>query len=417
MLVTMTPWLVPAAVLSALIACRHDTALPPSALPASHGVPDRNLVATTVADYDQDVDYFPDKATFRHAEQITVSYHRHYKLARIVTRGMGESSVFALVQRGTPIPDVPAGTRVVAVPVQRFSLGTYRYGRAADVLGVVDGLVGFGNHTHVTVPAIRTLFESGRLAKNYSPEAMANRQSEVHFEFFFPGELSRTNDLHARMGVRVVGMAEHAEATPLARAEWLKFFALFFNRERDAERIFARIEQAYAAVAGRVPRGAAAPRVLVGGPSEDGWQMHGGKNVQARLIEDAGGRYVWSDNASEENYRTTSFEDALVRARTADVWIVGPDAAFDSRMVTATVNDPRYHFVPAVRANRVFVGNRNFPDGPNPWWDEALVNPHLELADHVRMIHPEAAPPGDMTFYRPLTAVPSIGHHESPRPR
>jgi hypothetical protein len=64
----------------------------------------------------------------------------------------------------------------------------------------------------------------------------------------------------------------------------------------------------------------------------------------------------------------------------------------------------------------VFVANRRFPDGPNPWWDEALVNPHLELQDHIRMIHPELAAnlPGsdDLTFYWPLTGVrqaPSIG--------
>lgn len=403
----MKRWPLPAAALTAIMACRHDAAVPASSLPPAYGTPQHNLVAAAVADYDPGVDYFPDKTAFHHARQITISYHGHYKLARIVTRGMGESFAYALVQRGTPIPRLPADVRVVAVPVQRFSLGTYRYGRAADVLGVVDGLVGFGNHTHVTVPSIRQLFDSGRLARNFSPEAMANRQSEVHFEFFFPGELSRTNDVHARMGLRVVGMAEHSEATPLARAEWLKFFAMFFNREREASQVFEGIERAYTEVASLVPRARRPPRVLVGGPSEDGWQMHGGKNVQAQLIEDAGGRYVWADNTSEENYRTTSFEDALVRARTADVWILGPDASFDSRMVEATVSDPRYRFIPAVSAGRVFVGNRNFPDGPNPWWDEALVSPHLELADHVRMIHPEVTLRSDMTFYRPLTPTSS----------
>ena len=70
-----------------------------------------------------------------------------------------------------------------------------------------------------------------------------------------------------------------------------------------------------------------------------------------------------------------------------------------------TLQDPRYGYIPAVRDDRVWVANINWPTGPNPWWDYALVSPHLALADHVRMIHPKLLSPGDMTFYRSLAGL------------
>jgi iron complex transport system substrate-binding protein len=307
------------------------------------------------------------------------------------------------------MPDVAPDARVVAVPIRRFSLGTYRYGRAAERLGVVDRLVAFANHTHSTVPEILALFDSGVLTRNADTEAVINRRSEAHFNWHFPAQLSRVDDTYARMGVPVVDMAEHLEPTPLARAEWVKFFAMFFNQEAAADRLFDDIERQYVALADTVRDLPIRPRVLVGTPQGDGWQVYGGRNVHARIIEDAGGAYLWRDHRGSESGWAVPFEEALVRARDADVWIIGPDASFGPRVAEITVDDPRYAYVPAVRDGRVFVANRRYPEGPNPWWDEALVNPHLELRDHIQMLHPDrVADPGldDFTFYRRLRGVP-----------
>lgn len=388
--------------------CAYDRGVPAGEWPLVSGRPPHNLVAAEVADYEPGVDYFPDKVTFSHAGQIAVTYHGSYKTARITTRGAGEQFEYVFVQRGTPRPPVSPDARVIAVPVRRFSLGTFRYGRAAQRLGIVDRLVAFSNHTHTTVPEILQLFESGALTRNADTEAIVNRRSEAHFNWHYPARLSRADDTYARMGVPLIDMAEHLEPTPLARAEWVKFLALFFNKEAEAEQLFAELEQAYTALAARVAGTVSRPRVLVGTPQGDGWRVYGGANVHARLIEDAGGHYLWAGDPSANSGRDVPLEDALTRARAADVWIIGPDSAFGPRVGEVTVGDPRYGYVPAVRNDRVFIGHRNFPAGPNPWWDEALVNPHRELADHIRMIHPELPLPDDtepLQFYRQLQVV------------
>ena len=370
-------------------------------LPTVGGVPTRNLEESAVEDYDPEVDYFPNKVAFRHASQIEIEYHRHYKVARIETRGMGEEFEFVLVQRGTPMPATRRDALVVQIPVTRFSLGTFRYGRAAELLGVVDRLVGFGNHTHASVPAILELFETGKLKRNFNLEAIAERGTEAHFEWYFPASLSRSAT-HRRLGIPGIPMAEHLEPTPLARAEWLKLFALFFNKESAAEEAFDEIEEAYEQARLKLALVDSKPKVLVGAPEKDGWGLHGGRNLGARLIEDAGGQYLGADSPSGESSIKVPFEAALMDAREADVWLLGPSFSFGNRLEERTVDDPRFAFVPAVSSGRVFVGHAGYPDGINPWWDYALVEPHLELLDLMAIFHPEKHGDRELRFYRRL---------------
>ncbi|MEM7048347.1 MAG: ABC transporter substrate-binding protein [Acidobacteriota bacterium] len=388
--------------------CERQIQPPADGLPTVAGVPTSNLEAAAVADYDPQVDYFPDKAVFRHATQIEIEYHRHYKVAKAETLGTGEEFEFVLVQRGTPIPDTRRDVLVVQVPVTRFSLGTFRYGRAAELLAVVDRLVGFGNHTHASVPAILELFESGKLKRNFNLEAIAERGTEAHFEWYFPASLSRSAT-HRRLGIPGIPMAEHLEPTPLARAEWLKFFALFFNQEKAAEKAFDDIEQAYEQARRALAQVASRPKVLVGAPEDDGWSLYGGRNLAAKMIEDAGGQYLDADNDSAETSITVPFEAALEGAREADVWLLGPEFSFGNRLEEKTLDDPRFAFVPAVRSGRVFVGHAGYPDGINPWWDYALVEPHLELLDLMAIFHPETHGNRELHFYRRLESSEAGG--------
>jgi hypothetical protein len=84
---------------------------------------------------------------------------------------------------------------------------------------------------HVTTPSIQRMFDDGRLQKNFDLEAIANRGCEIQFNYYSVSSLDSTDETFSRMGTTIVPMAEHLESTPLARSEWIKFFAMFFNAE------------------------------------------------------------------------------------------------------------------------------------------------------------------------------------------
>jgi iron complex transport system substrate-binding protein len=360
--------------------------------------------ADPVAPFQPGRDYFPEKASFRHSNQLTAEYFGHYKKVRLLTNGVGEEFRFVFVQRGTPAPPADPDDTVIAVPVERYSLGSFRYGAASDLLGVTDRLVGFSNHIHVSTPGVRRLFEQGRLQRNYDLEAVANRETEAHFNWYATSSLSAVDDAFERLGSQVIPAAEHMEPTPLARAEWIKFFAMFFNKEREANALFDDIEGKYLAAQASVAAVARRPRVLVNVAERGAWTIYGGRNQLARIIGDAGGDYLWADNPSPESLTTVHYEQALDRGLDADVWLLGSEASFGARLAGLTLANPRFGAFRSVRNGRVFVNHRNYPDGPNPWWDYALVEPHEELADLIAIFHPERAISGRaFRFYRPLS--------------
>jgi iron complex transport system substrate-binding protein len=350
-------------------------------------------------------DYFPDKVAFRHSTQLRASYHDYCKRVRLITHGIGEAFSFVFVLHGAPLPDLAPDDVVIRVPVMRYSLGSYRYGGISDALGVTDRLVGFGNHTQATTPAILDLFARGVLQRNFDLESVAERGTEAHFNWYATSALTSADDAFQRMGSLTIPAAEHMEPTPVARAEWIKFFAMFFNKEREANALFDGIESRYAQVRSLVTAVRDRPRVFVNLPQGTAWNIYGGRNQLARIYEDAGGEYVWHDNTSEESGVTVQYEVALDRGLDADVWLLGADGAFGARLADRSVGNPRFAAFTSVRERRVYINHLNYPDGPNPWWDYALIQPDRELADLIAILHPQLLPNHRFTFWRPLDAT------------
>lgn len=362
----------------------------------------QSVDSASTAAFDPGRDYFPEPAVFRHSNQLSATYHRSYKRVRLVTNGIGEEFTYVFVQRGAPLPALAADDIVVRVPIERFSLGSYRYGGIAEALGVTNRLVGFGNHTNATAPAILHLFDTGVLQRNFDLEAVANRATEAHFNWYATSSLAAVDDAWERMGALVIPAAEHMEPTPVARAEWIKFFAMFFNEEARANALFDAIESRYRATAELVADVSRRPRVFVNLPLGDTWNVYGGRNQLARIITDAGGDYAWSDNPSEESGTTVHYEAALDRGLDSDVWLMGADSAFGVSIANLSIGNPRFAAFPSVRAGRVFINHKNYPAGPNPWWDYALIKPDEELRDLVKIFHPEQLPEHEFVFWKRL---------------
>ena len=115
------------------------------------------------------------------------------------------------------------------------------------------------------------------------------------------------------MGVPVVINAEYLEKHPLGRAEWIKFMALFFNKENDADSVFQLIETEYLKTSKLAQQDSVKPSVISGVVYGDAWFMPGGQNFAARLLKDAGCNYLWADDTSQ-GFLELSFESVYEKA-------------------------------------------------------------------------------------------------------
>lgn len=197
-------------------------------------------------------------------------------------------------------------------------------------------------------------------------------------------------------GIRVLKCDNFKEQHPLARAEWLKFFGFLLGRSREADSLFAGIEQSYIRqrnmVAGHVKK----PTVLTDAMYVDAWNIPGATSYTAKLIEDAGGIYVFSRLRDRHTY-PLNLETVLRAGVNADYWIHVNAFKTKSEMLQA---DKRYALFKAFKNNKVFNNNRQENRyGGNNFWELGVVRPDWVLSDLVRILSSEEYSQDKLFFY------------------
>ena len=127
--------------------------------------------------------------------------------------------------------------------------------------------------------------------------------------------------------------------------------------------------------------------------------MPGGRSYLAKLLEDAGGDYLWKNSDSYESM-PISIENVIEKAINADIWI-NPDAATNLNDITSI--DKRLNNIKAFKEKKVFNNNKRYiKSGGNDYWESGVVNPNLVLKDLISIIHPELLNENSYFYYRKL---------------
>lgn len=393
-----------------LAACAQPPIVATPALPARTFEPGRtqNMDDACVADYRDGVDYFPQKTRFAHSSQLSVDYGPHWKRVRFVPGvNTGETLDFLLVQCGTPVPKHRRNTVVVEVPIRRLATANESMLGAVAELGVENALVGVPSLRAVTVPSIRARIETGDVHEMYgyghvSIEPILASQSDVYLTFYSAYPAGNLHPTLWELGVAALPQADHMEAHPLGRAEWIKFLAMLFNREAQAEAHFAQIERDYLRLARLAADPSSRPQVLTGSASSrDTWDTSGSRNFLARLIHDAGGEYFLDNVPHSGSWVQLPLEQVYARAAQAPVWLssIGGLHAGGASLDA----NPRYRWFAAVDQRAVYAFNRGYTgDYAYPWADQGMTRPEHALEDAIRVLQPDRLPPGEFHFLRKL---------------
>jgi iron complex transport system substrate-binding protein len=138
---------------------------------------------------------------------------------------------------------------------------------------------------------------------------------------------------------------------------------------------------------------------MTGLPWKDAWYVPGGKSFAAAFIRDAGGDYLWKDMESHEA-APLSLESVFERGSSSGFWINCGNALSleDIRQTEA-----RLAKIAPFRNGNVYnnTGRIN-SSGGNDFWETGVMEPHLILADLIRIFHPELLPGHELKYYRQL---------------
>ncbi len=367
-------------------------------------------VVSTRADcataYDPTQDYFPDKVELDYATGFSVEYYRHYKVVTVDFPWKDADTAFkyVLVQCGAPVPSGIESAQVIEVPVRRVVALSTTHLPHLDVLGEVEALVGVDQFDTVNTASVRQKIDQGDLQQFSSGGTVdLERLLEAEPDLVMAFATGSETDSHRRLmqaGVPVAIVAEYLESSPLGRAEWLKFTALFFNREAEAEQVFGTIAEDYNALVQMTQELEQRPTVFTGFSYDGTWYMPGGKSYAAQLLRDAGATYLWAD-IDRAGSLPLDFEAVYDRAADADFWVNVSQDWFSKGDAIAA--DPRYGEFLALQSGQVFNNNARLnATGGNDYWEGGLINPHLVLADLIKIVHPDLLPDHDLIYYQPL---------------
>lgn len=346
------------------------------------------------------------KVTYiKYAKGFNVRYEGSSKFVEVTYPFPGATNGYnyLLVQEGDNVPTHSKETIVISVPISSLACTSTTHIPLLDYLGETDKLVGFPTTDYISSEKMRKRVDAGQVTdlgvdKGMNLEVLFSLKPSLVMGYTMNSDLGQLRKIK-ELGIPIIVNAEYLEKHPLGRAEWIKFMALFFNKEQQADSIFQIIEDSYLQTQHLVQQTAIKPSVLSGIVYGDTWFLPGGQNYAAQLLKDAGCNYLWSDNESND-YLELSFESVYSRAKDADLWIgVG---AYKSLQEIKT-GEPRYAKFRPFEESMVYSNNtRQGAKGGSEFLELGYLRPDIILKDLVKIAHPELLPKHELYFHSRL---------------
>ena len=376
---------------------------------------DANLTDSCVSDYDAAVDYFPDKAVVEDAARFTVEYFNHYKVVNVSDAFDGAPGFdYVLVQCGTPRPpaaDFPAGTQFIDVPGgDLITLSTTQL-PALTQLGLLEQLVAVDSGFYISTVEVTDKIAAGEISEvGFGAQINIERVLELEPSLVMSYGFNPATDAHPVLleaGVFTALDASWRELSPLGRAEWLKFAALFYNREADANALYDEIAAKYDAMKDLAASVSAddKPAVLINTflGYADAWFIPGADTYVGQLVRDAGGDLLLAE-ADSSGSQALGFEVVYDSGLDADIWLLETFAVYSSADLLAL--DSRFGDFAAYQSGDIWNNNRDEnANGGNNYYEWGVTQPHLVLADLLAIFHPDLLPDHEFAFYQQLDSA------------
>ncbi len=292
---------------------------------------------------------------------------------------------------------------IVTVPVERLVVTSTTHIPALEALGVAEKLIAFPDTQYISSEKTRKRIASGAIKELGNNESLnAEMVIELHPDLVVGFSISSQNKTYKtiqRSNIPVVYNGDWTEETPLGKAEWIKFFAPFFQKEKAADLIFETIEKSYVAAKSLAETADKKPSVISGALYKDVWYTPGGASWAAQFLKDANANYIW-EATPETGSLSLSWEAVLEAGQHSDFWI-GP-AQFTSY---STLEEGSLHYkqFDAFQSKKVFTFAKTKGRTGGLWYYElAPLRPDIVLKDLIHILHPELLPDYQPYFFKPL---------------
>lgn len=313
------------------------------------------------------------------------------------------TATFVLYQNQKPTYSKEA--YYIKTPVKNVASMSSIYTTMLQELGAIEHVVAIDNMDYYNNAIIQNAVNSGKVIElSKGPQIDVEQTIALNPDLIFTfGMGNPDEDIDKKIVQAQIPVAislDHLEETPLARAEWIKFFAYFFNKEKLADSLFTVTENRYNHLKHLVEDSVKIkPLVLTEIKYGDTWFVPAGNSYISHLINDAGGNYIWSDN-NETGSIPLNFETVYTKAKSCDVWINLYNVNSQKELLSY---DSRYSLFNAFQKNKLYNNNKvQNAKGYSNYWETGITNPDDILADLIYVFTPTLLRNHQLKYYKQI---------------
>ena len=378
-----------------------------------------------------------DTVVFKYATQLSIVRYKDYTEV-VVKNPWKEGKIlhsYLLVPDTIDPQDIspssfllpPSSTStIVRTPLRRSVMFTTVHCAMLMSLGCEQSIAGVADLKYIKIPWIHEQVKAGRITdvgEGMSPVVEKIIDQRPDALFLSPFENSGGYGRLEEIGIPIIECAEYMEPSPLARAEWLRFYGMLLGCEARADSLFAVVDSSYCALKDLFTVDSlrftddllASPSeplvyssvncklstvnktVLLDKVTGSVWYVPGGRSTIGQMIQDAGGNYPWADDEHSGSV-SLPFEAVLEKAGEADVWLFRYSSDHDITPDELLSEHHGYDQFKAFRSGEIYGCDVE----RSLFYEESPFRPDWLLGDYIHILHPDIPDLPPLRYYKKI---------------
>ena len=292
----------------------------------------------------------------------------------------------------------------IYTPIQNLVVTSTTHIPMIELLNEETSIIGFPNSKYISSEKTRVLIDEGKITEigkesSLNTEVLLDLQPKLVVGFSV-SSADKSLTTIKKAGIPVIYNGDWLEETPLGRAEWIKFFGVLFDKEKQADSIFNTIEKNYLEAQKLAEKSIIKPTILSGAiMSKDIWNLPAGESFVAQFLKDGNLNYLWKKSKGKGSL-SLSFESVFDKAKNADFWI---SPGYFSSKEQLLKSNPLYAEFDAFKNNNIYTSTiKKGKTGGVVYYELAPTRPDLVLKDIIKITKPNLLPNYKLTFFEKM---------------
>ena len=345
------------------------------------------------------------KNEVRYAKGFSIQNYYGYSVVKVKNPWPKATKTYTYIlkEKNGIVPDSLKQNLIIPVPIKTIVVTSTTHIPSLELLDVVNTIIGFPHCDYISSEKVRARIDTGNIKElgnnqDLNTEVLLDMQPNVIIGYGIDNKNPTLDNLQ-KSGLKVMLNGDWNEENALGKAEWIKFFGALYGKQKQAEKLFTKIEKDFLKTIKIAKMAKTTPSILAGDMFEDRWYLPRGTSWGSLLLKQANGNYLWQKTSGTGSL-SLSFETVFEKAKNADVWITSGQF---SSLKEMTNSIPHYAEFNAFKNKNVYsFSGKKGKTGGILYYELAPNRPDLVLKDLVKILHPELLPSYEPFFFEKL---------------